>query len=938
VRPGRPRALWAAAALAVCSLGCLVGSFFVRPVPGRLIASGRYGPGRSAAGRSALLKLPNWLGGAPRVGTISISFSFADRRPEPGQAIVRTGTAGSGLTVGVEGDAGGARFVLLRLAPWTRRPLRAVLVSRLVPRRSYEVRVALKDMETLTAWVDGRMVASYDAGHASVGALFRPVVIGEVARAPKGAGPLVVSDVTLSFGIRALAGSDVAVVALLSAAGMAGLGLVFLLVVELAAQASTEPFRRLARLARELGPVAGRRGAVVGMLLLLAGGAVLELVTPPEDAVVRQLGVERLDLSSVPVSRNLEELPVGSPTAHAQASSVDETLRFLVRFERRPRFAGTPVVTTKLHGTGIAVDANPDGSLVASVAIDAVQGGTFLLGTHLPLHRWLSVVIRVVRSRELVAELDGVVAFEYTYASPVWKPAPSGLEVGARGDNLAVRDLSATTVLYGSPATGSTLLLVRLAQAFGFVLVAAGSALVAARLLRVLVPSERPNRQLVRWTFGIAAAGIALNLLVDALHLQHAPALFEPRNTWLFAPDARFSDFLQILGQLKSRRPYGLLAGSYPPVGYFLLGPFVLMQQFAALLCFLALFAGIFSWWLWRSFAGQAVPDALFVSVVAFASYPVSFAIDRANVDLFVFVLLLVALAAIEQRRDRLGAILIGLAGAAKIFPGLYALVFLRPLRRWRYGLLAALTAAAATIACFFGLAGSLAANLSGLRRGLHIVELAYGNGVTSTITSVTVSSFMQAVAYAIGGASAAQATESLTSRLVVPEEVLCVALLVWYLWRREPPAWRAVTLVTVAVLVLPQVSYAYELLYLFIPLALFVRQAPEGPSSRKIAALFGLLLAPKSYLYLGNSFIDSSVLFNAPLLCALVVAVMRAGRGEQGDRLVSLRARRARPRVGRVVLEGSGAARILRAAEAVAGAEQPREAHHSRLRPGRPR
>jgi hypothetical protein len=89
------------------------------------------------------------------------------------------------------------------------------------------------------------------------------------------------------------------------------------------------------------------------------------------------------------------------------------------------------------------------------------------------------------------------------------------------------------------------------------------------------------------------------------------------------------------------------------------------------------------------------------------------------------------------------------------------------------------------------------------------------------------------------------------------------------------------VTLVTVAILLLPQVAYAYDLVYLLVPLSLLVRDAPDGPGTRRIAALFGLLLAPKSYLYLGTSFINSSTLLEAPLLVALAVAVVLDGRAE---------------------------------------------------------
>ena len=882
----------AARGLLVVALACLVASFAARPAPGRVVASARFGPVAAAPGHRGALSLPSGVGGAPTTGSMTLGLSVEIARPQAGQTVVRAGSAVSGMSVRLVHLLGQAPSMVARLAPWPGGPLKVVLVPAVRPGRPYRLRLILANVRTFSAYVNGVEVASFQAPQPAVTAVLRPVVVGSgpspgrggpsgPARGAAVPGPSV-TGAGLSYQVRALSGSSTAAVALLTLAGLAAMALVFLLVVSAAADGvaslgafvPVRPLRRgLAWCRRHLG--------WTGLGLLVVGGAVLQVVTPPADAVGPQVGHERLALASVPRGRVVRELFEPLPKLGPGRPSADERLSFTLELSRRPVPGSRPLLTTWVHGTGVAVSAGRDGLLVASIRTFAEQGGTFALVRHAPVGRPLHILITVVRSRTVEAEVNGRQVYAYSFASPVWGPEPTGLEVGVPGARYRISDVVATTALYGRPSPASSLLVVRLLQALGFALVAGGAVALAARFGARLVPAARPSRSLVRVAFGVAAAGIVANLLVDALHLQTVPAPYTHRNTWLFASDARFSDFLQTFQLLKGLHPYGIEAGSYPPVGYFLVGPFVAMSSFAALACFLALFVGVFGWWCWRAFAGGRRVEAAGIVVVAFASYPVSFALDRANVDLLVALLLVAAVAGLDANRDRLSAVLVGVAAAAKVFPGVYALLFIRRSAGWRRFALALAVAVGTTLVGLMALPGSLAANIDGLRQGIHSVQLIYANGVQSTLYSSTLPSFFQAVGYTLGGASGAASVATWTTPLATAEEVIGGLLLAWYLWRRPRATWRAVTLVTVAILLLPQVAYAYDLVYLLVPLSLLVRDAPDGPGTRRIAALFGLLLAPKSYLYLGTSFINSSTLLEAPLLVALAVAVVLDGRAE---------------------------------------------------------
>src|SRR5262249_54398156 len=69
----------------------------------------------------------------------------------------------------------------------------------------------------------------------------------------------------------------------------------------------------------------------------------------------------------------------------------------------------------------------------------------------------------------------------------------------------------------------------------------------------------------------------------------------------------------------------------------------------------------------------------------------------------------------------------------------------------------------------------------------------------------------------------------------------------------RERSLWRALTLITVTVLLVPGVSYDYRLVFLLIPFSFFLRSAQPDRLTACIACVFGLLFAPKYYGYDGD-------------------------------------------------------------------------------------
>ena len=381
--------------------------------------------------------------------------------------------------------------------------------------------------------------------------------------------------------------------------------------------------------------------------------------------------------------------------------------------------------------------------------------------------------------------------------------------------------------------------------------------------------------------------GIAINILVDLSHFQASSTPFVERNTWLYTQYFRFSDFFQSFELLHSFNPYNIQRGSYPPIGYWLLAPVVWLNEYAALFVTLALFLGFMIWWLLRSFTlGMPLLHRVFIVAVALLSLPVSVAIDRGNVDLIVFVIVVLGIASFEQDRNAMAALWIGLAGAAKILPILYLLLFLRG-RKLRYIVLGVLAAGFSSLLGFAGF--GLVHSLYGFKSAFSALQIQNHNPINSTYFNASIVGWVQSIGYAINGAKGAQAISNVLKSFVLPVDILGTLVLVCYLRWREASVWRAVTLITGLFILLNEVSYYYELLFLFIPLSLFVKYAAVNRRGLIIGVLFGILLAPRAYFYLGSTRVDSSVLTTAPLLLALLVIVVYDGYRERASQVEDL-------------------------------------------------
>jgi hypothetical protein len=235
--------------------------------------------------------------------------------------------------------------------------------------------------------------------------------------------------------------------------------------------------------------------------------------------------------------------------------------------------------------------------------------------------------------------------------------------------------------------------------------------------------------------------------------------------------------------------------------------------------------------------------------VLVALSYPVLFALDRANLEMLVFVLLAGFFYFLYVRRSPwLAALCLAAAIAFKLYPAAFLLLLLAQ-RRLR----------------LFALTIAIAIGLTALGTGLLAVAGGYGVGEVWRMSAAEKSVNMDnGVADSQGlqhghtlwgllhlpVKALGQMSPAWNTTLYVAAAMLIFVLIAVHVVFRETELWKQVLLVTVAALLLPFVSADYTLIQLYFPLLFFVNAPRAGRWDTAYTVLFGVLLIPVDYYY----------------------------------------------------------------------------------------
>lgn len=354
-------------------------------------------------------------------------------------------------------------------------------------------------------------------------------------------------------------------------------------------------------------------------------------------------------------------------------------------------------------------------------------------------------------------------------------------------------------------------------------------------------------------------------------HLGFHRNLGYPQTTFLFKPDDAAMDYYNILDATRGLDPYASPLAVYFPFTYV---PFLLLLPLPGVVGYLAVVALFTAVTL--HFVGRQLAFLPHVSrraatlALTLPTYPYLFSIDRGNVEMLVFVFLCFFFLAFEAEKGKLAAFWLACATAMKLYPGVFAVLFLRR-KMYREFAASVIFTLLLSAGSMFLYEGGPARVLAGLQKNLVHFRDVYVLGYPGLPFN---SSWFGVLRIAILEFAPELAPRMLS--LILPYTALCVTLFAaisLVVVRREIAFWQQVMLLGFPMLLFPEVSFDYKLIHTMFPVAFFLRAHEGGKRGTVITVLLSALLVPKAYFWFYESEINIGVIAN-PLLMSLLMGL----------------------------------------------------------------
>ena len=366
----------------------------------------------------------------------------------------------------------------------------------------------------------------------------------------------------------------------------------------------------------------------------------------------------------------------------------------------------------------------------------------------------------------------------------------------------------------------------------------------------------------------IVLTGFILSVVFHTLMAKVFGYDYYPYNTFLFWPEDRFNDFFNHFYRAEHLNPY------YPPNLFTVYFPFTYICVY--LLTFLpakvafALLFGIFicsfAFYVFRNLPASNYCGKIFgVIVLTFLSYPILFTLDRGNLEALVFLFLLLFVNYYQKGDDVKSVIFLSLAIAMKLYPGVFVVLFCAD-KKYKNIIYTGILVLALSVLSAAVMEGGIQTSLQGLQNNLGLFKEAY-------MRSVMGLHFNTSLYGAITILGKKFTFLSIVIKYYTVLALIAFVLVSLFIVLAEKEFWRRVSLLFFMMLLLPQVTFDYKMIHLYLALMLFLNSQKQSQYDIVYTILFGLLLIPKDY-FLIKPDISIAVLLN-PLLMLMIAGTI---------------------------------------------------------------
>jgi hypothetical protein len=340
-----------------------------------------------------------------------------------------------------------------------------------------------------------------------------------------------------------------------------------------------------------------------------------------------------------------------------------------------------------------------------------------------------------------------------------------------------------------------------------------------------------------------------------------------PFNTFLFQPWDRFNDFLILFDISKDLNPYAHPT-NYLPLAYLLYYPFTwLGNPSSALMIFLELFCCFMFWnanfYLQKSITTMPATEYLkSLVILCLLTYPTLFGLDRANLDMLVFIFIALFFITFIKELYLVAALLLAVAISMKGFPAIFIVLFLKCKNYVGVVLCLIFTALLTLLAlvCFkIGVFGSLH-SLQNSGQALIQSYVINDNAMTSSISLFSFVKVLLKYYYLATTGTLVDVTYRAAITSILPYynvlTIIIFMMVTFYILAVENVLWKQAMLLSAMLALLPIMSGDYRLIFLYAPLLLFLAESNNDKSDYIYTLFFGLLFIPKNFFMLPHTVI----------------------------------------------------------------------------------
>lgn len=325
-----------------------------------------------------------------------------------------------------------------------------------------------------------------------------------------------------------------------------------------------------------------------------------------------------------------------------------------------------------------------------------------------------------------------------------------------------------------------------------------------------------------------------------------------PFNTFLLQPSIAFSDFADMMPLVKDFAPFNRHSYwvNYFPLAYILLFPFSFIKPLIlSYLLFISGFLSSLTFMNTKYFYCKTltkIENFQNIFILTALSYPVLSVLDRGNFDMILFIFFAAFIFLFKKEKYLLSAVVLAVMNAIKPFTLIFLVLFLFK-KRFKELFFNIIITTLLVIGGFMLLHGNFFDQVSTLILNLasfqqkYIYSLTYwGMGNTSSLFSCL------KILFCIFPSNPIIST-ALLAKIYTYLSLFATIITILFA-SREKVFWKQISLLTLYMLLIPQIIFDYKLIFLFIPIYLFINAKEKSRFDLTYIILFGLLLIPKHY------------------------------------------------------------------------------------------